>query len=202
MGGSSSRGMRKGSFTAYEAQTGKVLWPFQCGSGHHSGPITLQRRASAVHRRMCRLGRLDGRVSGDGAPWLPTLDGEIPSLSSPCRKGKSERVRKTTLEMSGIEMGGMMGLVSAGYMICTALAGMPGDGHDDRTSETASSTLTICEIPQSMPRMDKSAAGEPVGLDVLAVRQLAKILRRPIEFHWCASAQCAWNCLPAGRVTL
>ena len=41
--------------------------------------------------------------------------------------------------------------------------------------------------------------GKPVGLDVAVVERVAKILGRPIEFHWCASAQCAWNCLPAGR---
>ena len=40
-----------------------------------------------------------------------------------------------------------------------------------------------------MPRMGKTADGKPVGLDVAVVERLAKILERPIEFHWCAGAQ-------------
>ena len=27
----------------------------------------------------------------------------------------------------------------------------------------------------------------------------AAVLGRPVEFHWCASAECAWHCLPDGR---
>ena len=27
----------------------------------------------------------------------------------------------------------------------------------------------------------------------------ARILGRTVEFHWCASAECAWHCLPEGR---
>ena len=46
--------------------------------------------------------------------------------------------------------------------------------------------LTICAIPDSMPRMGKTADGKPAGLDVAVIEQVARILGRPIEFHWCA----------------
>lgn len=39
-GGLVFTGDAEGYFTAYDAATGKDLWTFQCGSGHHSGPIT------------------------------------------------------------------------------------------------------------------------------------------------------------------
>ena len=39
-GGLVFTGDAEGFFTAYDADTGKVLWNFQCGSGHHASPIT------------------------------------------------------------------------------------------------------------------------------------------------------------------
>ena len=51
-----------GEFNAFDASTGELLWQFQCGSGHHSSPCSLQHRRKAVHRRADRLGRLDRRV--------------------------------------------------------------------------------------------------------------------------------------------
>jgi polar amino acid transport system substrate-binding protein len=60
-------------------------------------------------------------------------------------------------------------------------------------------TLTVCAVPASMPRMGKAADGRPQGLDVAVVRLVGQRLGRPIEFHWCASAECAWLCLPEGR---
>jgi polar amino acid transport system substrate-binding protein len=59
--------------------------------------------------------------------------------------------------------------------------------------------LTVCAIPASMPRTGKAPDGTPEGVDVALAQQLGRVLGRAIEFHWCASAQCAWNCLPAGR---
>ena len=70
---------------------------------------------------------------------------------------------------------------------------------DGARSAPAAKVLTICAIPDSMPRMGKTAEGKPIGLDVGVVEQVARILGRPIEFHWCAGAQCAWHCLPEGR---
>ena len=61
-GGLVFTGDAEGFFTAYDAETGKVLWTFQCGSGHHSGADHLHARRPAVHRRLRRLGRLDGRL--------------------------------------------------------------------------------------------------------------------------------------------
>src|SRR5207245_9796002 len=45
-GGLVFTGDAEGFFAAYDAETGKVLWSFQCGSGHHASPInyTLARR--------------------------------------------------------------------------------------------------------------------------------------------------------------
>ena len=99
--------------------------------------------------------------------------------------------------MTVIRMSRVLGVVVAAQLTCACLALVPGRGADE--PRPASKTLTICAIPESMPRMGKDSNGKPVGLDVAVVERLAKILERPTEFHWCASAQCAWNCLPAGR---
>jgi ABC-type amino acid transport substrate-binding protein len=50
-----------------------------------------------------------------------------------------------------------------------------------------------------MPRTGKTADGRPEGLDVRVIERVGGILGRAIEFHWCANADCAWHCLPAGR---
>jgi polar amino acid transport system substrate-binding protein len=63
-------------------------------------------------------------------------------------------------------------------------------------------TLTVCAVPASMPRMGKAADGTPQGLDVAVARSVGRRLGRPIEFHWCAGAECAWHCLPEGRCDL
>src|SRR5207244_643891 len=39
-GGLVFTGDAEGFFTAYDADTGKDLWSFQCGSGHHASPVT------------------------------------------------------------------------------------------------------------------------------------------------------------------
>jgi len=59
--------------------------------------------------------------------------------------------------------------------------------------------LTVCAIPASMPRTGKTPDGRPEGLDVAVVERVGRLLGRTIEFHWCANAECAWHCLPAGR---
>lgn len=59
--------------------------------------------------------------------------------------------------------------------------------------------LTICAVPASMPRTGKAADGTGQGLDVEMARLLGRRLGRPVEFHWCASAECSWNCLPERR---
>jgi polar amino acid transport system substrate-binding protein len=93
----------------------------------------------------------------------------------------------------------MLGLAAvAQFLGPIAVPGAARTG-DDEKSRGAGRVLTICAIPDSMPRMGKNAKSEPAGLDVALIERVAKILERPIEFHWCASAGCAWNCLPAGR---
>ncbi len=59
------------SSTRCDASSGELLWQFQCGSGHHSSPIDLQRRRPAVRRRAGRLGRL-------GRGFLPGMLGAVP----------------------------------------------------------------------------------------------------------------------------
>ncbi len=62
--------------------------------------------------------------------------------------------------------------------------------------------LTVCAVPASMPRMGKAADGTPQGLDLAVAQSVGRHLGRPIEFHWCAGAECAWHCLPEGRCDL
>ncbi|WP_018334410.1 PQQ-dependent dehydrogenase, methanol/ethanol family [Actinomycetospora chiangmaiensis] len=41
-GGLVFQGTPSGEFVALDAQTGEKLWQFQCGSGHHSSPVTFE----------------------------------------------------------------------------------------------------------------------------------------------------------------
>ena len=50
-----------------------------------------------------------------------------------------------------------------------------------------------------MPRTGKTPDGEPLGLDTAVAERVGRVLGRPVEFHWCASAECGWHCLPEGR---
>jgi polar amino acid transport system substrate-binding protein len=72
---------------------------------------------------------------------------------------------------------------------------------DDRdgAARFQAKVLTVCAIPASMPRSDRAADGTPRGIDVAVARSVGRILGRAVEFHWCASADCAWHCLPEGR---
>ena len=83
--------------------------------------------------------------------------------------------------------------------VCGTLFLVAAHGGVDDGAGPGSKVLTVCAIPGSMPRMGKSADGKPEGLDIAVAERLAGILKRPIEFHWCASAESAWHCLPEGR---
>jgi ABC-type amino acid transport substrate-binding protein len=50
-----------------------------------------------------------------------------------------------------------------------------------------------------MPRTGKAPDGTPQGLDVAVAERVGQILGRPVQWHWCASAECSWHCLPEGR---
>jgi polar amino acid transport system substrate-binding protein len=63
-------------------------------------------------------------------------------------------------------------------------------------------SLTVCAVPSSMPRMGKSRTGSPEGIDVAVAQAVARVLGRSLEFHWCASADCSWHCLPESRCDL
>ena len=96
----------------------------------------------------------------------------------------------------------LLDLLILGQFFCAAVPSVLVFGADDPRSGAMGKVLTICAIPDSMPRMGKTAEGKPIGLDVAVAEHVARILGRPIEFHWCAGAECAWNCLPAGRCDL
>jgi polar amino acid transport system substrate-binding protein len=59
--------------------------------------------------------------------------------------------------------------------------------------------LVVCAVPAAMPRTGKAPDGTPRGLDVAVAERLAQSLGRAIAFHWCASADCSWHCLPERR---
>jgi polar amino acid transport system substrate-binding protein len=103
--------------------------------------------------------------------------------------------------MKKVRVGWMLFVVAAAHVMSAVLAQAPARADDDDDSKPGptSQVLTICALPESMPRTGRTADGKPVGLDVAVMERVAKLLGRPVEFHWCASAQCAWNCLPAGR---
>jgi polar amino acid transport system substrate-binding protein len=90
----------------------------------------------------------------------------------------------------------ILALVVSGILIAGYARG--GDGG----AAPASKVLTVCALPASMPRTGKAPDGTPQGLDVAVITRVGRILDRTIEFHWCASAQCSWHCLPEGRCEL
>jgi polar amino acid transport system substrate-binding protein len=59
--------------------------------------------------------------------------------------------------------------------------------------------LVVCAVPAAMPRTGKAPDGTPRGLDIAVAERLAQSLGRAVTFHWCASADCSWHCLPEGR---
>ena len=69
-GGLVFTGDAEGFFTAYDSQTGKDLWNFQCGSGHHSGPITYMLDGRQYIAVCVGWGGWTAGFAGDGAPWL------------------------------------------------------------------------------------------------------------------------------------
>ncbi len=69
-GGLVFTGDAEGFFTAYDADTGKTLWSFQCGSGHHASPITYTLDGRQYIAVCVGWGGWTAGFAGDGAPWL------------------------------------------------------------------------------------------------------------------------------------
>ena len=69
-GGLVFTGDAEGFFAAYDAETGKVLWSFQCGSGHHASPITYTLDGRQYIAVAAGWGGWTAGFAGDGAPWL------------------------------------------------------------------------------------------------------------------------------------
>ena len=102
---------------------------------------------------------------------------------------------------SAVHVSRMLGLRTMAVVVSgTLIAGHAWAG--DRGAAPASKVLTVCALPASMPRTGKAPDGTPQGLDVAVIEQVGRLLDRTIEFHWCASAQCSWHCLPEGRCDL
>ena len=90
-GGLVFTGDAEGFFTAYDAQTGKDLWTFQCGSGHHSGPITYALDGRQYIAVCAGWGGWTAGFAGDGAPGFATPAAAIPCLSLPCPRRSSPK---------------------------------------------------------------------------------------------------------------
>jgi alcohol dehydrogenase (cytochrome c) len=69
-GGLVFTGDAEGYFTAYDADDGKALWNFQCGSGHHASPITYTLEGRQYIAVCVGWGGWTAGFAGDGAPWL------------------------------------------------------------------------------------------------------------------------------------
>jgi polar amino acid transport system substrate-binding protein len=93
-----------------------------------------------------------------------------------------------------------LGLLAAVVLACGGWAPQH-QGHGDAGPAVGTKTksLTVCAVPSAMPRTGRTPDGTPQGLDIAVVKLVGRDLGRPIEFHWCASAECGWNCLPEGR---
>ena len=69
-GGLVFTGDAEGFFTAYDADDGKILWNFQCGSGHHASPVTYTLDGRQYIAVCVGWGGWVAGFAGDGAPWL------------------------------------------------------------------------------------------------------------------------------------
>lgn len=86
-------------------------------------------------------------------------------------------------------------LLVAGLIPADSGGDEPGKG----PTAPAVKPLVVCAVPASMPRTDRAPDGKPRGLDTAVAEAVARELKRPVEFHWCASPECSWHCLPEGR---
>jgi ABC-type amino acid transport substrate-binding protein len=86
-------------------------------------------------------------------------------------------------------------LFACGVLISSCLAGDDVKGG----ANSGQKTLTVCAVPSALPRTGKAPDGTPQGLEVAVAQRVARILGRTVEFHWCASAECSWHCLPEGK---
>ncbi len=89
----------------------------------------------------------------------------------------------------------LLASVALGSGVPVRSAADDGDG----AARSQAKVLTVCALPASMPRSDRAADGTPRGIDVAVAQAVGRLLGRAVEFHWCASADCAWHCLPEGR---
>jgi|TARA_B100000959_G_C14968261_1_gene618678 alcohol dehydrogenase (cytochrome c) len=74
-GGLVFTGDAEGFLTAYDAKTGKDLWHFQCGSGHHASPMTYSLDGRQYIAVCVGWGGWTAGFIGDGAPWLSDARG-------------------------------------------------------------------------------------------------------------------------------
>ena len=70
---------------------------------------------------------------------------------------------------------------------------------DEKSKQADNETLVVCALPSAMPRTGRGPDKEAMGIDVAVAQLVAKQLGRQVEWHWCASASCSWNCIRNGR---
>jgi len=99
---------------------------------------------------------------------------------------------------SAVRVNRTLGLRALMVIVSSTLIAGQVQGGDGGTTSSPK-VLTACALPASMPRTGKAPDGTPQGIDVAVAEQVGRVLDRTIEFHWCASAQCSWSCLPEGR---
>ncbi len=94
-----------------------------------------------------------------------------------------------------------MSAIFGAVLLVVGLIPADSGGDEPGKGPTASAVkpLVVCAVPASMPRTDRAPDGRPRGLDTAVAEAVARVLRRPVEFHWCASPDCSWHCLPEGR---
>jgi ABC-type amino acid transport substrate-binding protein len=90
-------------------------------------------------------------------------------------------------------------LIVCGALELVAFGARGDEPEKGRAAVASSKTLTVCAVPASMPRTDKATDGTPRGLDAAVAGRVGRVLGRPVAFHWCASPECSWHCLPEGR---
>ena len=228
-GGLVFTGDAEGFFTAYDAETGKDLWNFQCGSGHHSGPITYTLDGRQYIAVCVGWGGWTAGFAGDGAPWLRNARRgntlfvfalpEETQVDEGLRRHERRRRPSVSVDKSltrpscvvgcevshdvGGSMSAMVARLIAAWSLMAVLIACGGRAMRAVRSRTTAAAppkaLIVCAVPASMPRTGKAPDGTPQGLDVAVAERVGRILGRPVEFHWCASAECAWHCLPEGR---
>ncbi len=205
-GGLVFTGDAEGNFTAYEATTGKDLWTFQCGSGHHSvrSPTPSTAGSTSPSASAGAAGRPGSPATAPVAPQRAAR--QYPVCLRVARGEEVIHSGKWQVASGKWRVAWNAGLL---LMLCRGSFALRvrrsrrrrprTRAHADHAVGRSTKALVICGVPASMPRTDRTPDGTPRGLDAVVAERVGRVLGRPVEFHWCANAGCSWHCLPEGR---